>query len=105
MPSTWIPAFAKIAAGRRRPTFLPTLLRLAEYPCVALIRDFGQNQQIFASKGIGGLPFVGVLFFVDPRKGGVEPVADGRFVLPDGRFDGANPDLVYRFVFGHNQVQ
>ncbi len=63
------------------------------------VRDFAKHQQIIASERIGALPLVVFLVFVDPAERDVVAYAAGRVVLPDGRFDGSDPDFVCWLLF------
>jgi hypothetical protein len=56
------------------------------------IRHFGEQEEVVASKGLGGLPLLAV--FVEAGEGGVVTHTRFGFVLPDCGLDMAEPDLM-----------
>jgi len=70
------------------------LLDLLMNPGVGRVRDLAEHQQVVAPERVGALPLVVVFVLVEPAERDVVAHAAGGVVFPDGRFDGAHPDLM-----------
>ena len=68
-------------------------------PGVRPVSQLRQDEQIVPTEGVCAFPLFAVP--VKTGKGGVEPSTTVGVVLPDGRLDSAQTDLVNRFVFCH----